>query len=135
MKNPYAGHADFYLLDVWQRRDELDDVERSALRAEMKSRGLDFDPPETAGAPYRNAASGPVGGPCPVCGRPMRAGDVSVHREPGMGLIAHQGLATHLYFRRRGGDETIVFRHTETRPGAMCEDCGSVVVRGCFADE
>jgi hypothetical protein len=132
--NPYVGHSDFYLLDLWQGRAQLKESELQALREEMSQRGLEVDAGPEAAEAYRDAPQVAVGPPCPFCGRPMRDGEVLVQRETGVvAVMAYQGLATHLYFRRKGGDETIVFRHSETRPGAMCEDCGSVIVRGQFA--
>jgi hypothetical protein len=134
--NPYVGHSDFYLLDLWQGRAQLKESELQALREEMSQRGLEVDVGPGAAEPYRQATEGAVGQPCPVCGGRMRDGELSVHKETSeigglprlVGRV--EGLATHLYFRQRGQYDTIVVPYSESRPGALCEDCGSVIVRG-----
>jgi hypothetical protein len=134
--NPYAGHSDFYLLDLWKGRAGLAQAELQALREEMGRRGLDEDPGPVAVEPYREAPEGAVSPhPCPFCGGRMRDGEVSVQKETSevgglprlVGRI--EGLPTHLYFRQRGEYDTLLIRYTESRPGALCEECKSVIVR------
>lgn len=137
--NPCAGHSDFYLLDLWQGRAALAQSELQALREEMSRRHLDEDVAPAAAEPYREVPDDAVLQACPVCGSRMRDGEVSVQKETSdigglprlVGRV--EGLPTHLYFRQRGEYDTIVIRYAESRAGAMCESCGSVIVRGPVA--
>ena len=125
--NPYDRHSDFYLIDLWQARDGLSASDLQALQEEMSHRGLDPEAKPGAVDPYRGGPEEAGTHPCPLCGSRMRDGELTVHRQPGMWLH-NEGYATHLYFRH-GRDETIVFEHKESRPGWMCDDCGTVIVR------
>src|SRR5579883_2530655 len=102
-RSPYEGHADFYLLDLWQQRAELDAMELAALREEMARRGLSIDDADEAG-PYRELPPPERDGPpCPTCGEPTAEGRVV--------------LAAPLRFRRAGErDEKEVFPVAEAPP-------------------
>ena len=143
-RSPYDGHADFYLLDLWQQRAELDPEGVAALRAEMLRRGLEVHEDLPASSdPYRappEAASiegaARTGPPCPTCTRPTVEGKVSIRRPDILGgpAVDWHALGAHCYFTRDGGGaSTIAFRHDETPAALLCEDCGTVVVRGGFA--
>jgi hypothetical protein len=129
---PYDGHADFYLLDLWQQRGELDQEGVAALRGEMLRRGLVVsenlpaasDPYRAPPAPeHEPAEAARTGPPCPTCARPTVEGKVGI---PSVGA--------HCTFTRDGGGgSTIAFRHTDSPAALLCEDCGTVVVKGRFA--
>jgi hypothetical protein len=130
----YEGHNDFYLLDLWQRRAELDQDEIAALREEMSRRDLSVDEGTDEG-PYREAPplrrSGP---PCPVCSQPTAEGRVVLSRTRGLPFpSAEEPVLAECIFRRSGGDPRIVFRHVDSPEALLCDDCGTVVIRGQLA--
>jgi hypothetical protein len=133
-RSPYEGHADFYLLDLWQRRAELDQDEIAALREEMSRRDLSIDEGPEEG-PYREAPpSQRSGPPCPVCARPTAEGRLALARTRGLALLGSEEpvLAECIFRRGGGGDDTVVFRHVDSPDALLCEDCGTVVIRGRF---
>ena len=135
-RSPYDGHADFYLLDVWARRDEMNADEVAVLHEEMSRRGLSVDG-EEGGAPYREPPP-PVDDAraCPVCAGSMTQGQVFTHRSAVVGSLPRgpSGVGAHCYFiGPGGGDATIVFKQHDSPSALLCNGCGTVVIRGHFA--
>jgi hypothetical protein len=134
-RSPYEGHNDFYLLDLWQRRAELDQDEIAALREEMSRRDLSIDEGAEEG-PYREApAPQRTGPPCPVCAQPTAEGRLVLSRTRGLPFLgAEEAVLADCIFRRSGrGDPKVVFRHVDSPEALLCEDCGTVVIRGPLA--
>lgn len=66
---------------------------------------------------------------CPFCNRELAAGTVSSG-----GAKFLSAIPGDVHFTRADGRDEIVLGRHDTRTAWLCDDCGSFVVKGDFAD-
>ena len=103
--------------------DYRDDVAALHARIEMLEAALDVATQRTAGSADAAAAVSR----CPFCGQAMLKGHFKAQG-------ANESFLRASTFLRENGAEDSVTLSITRNPDTMCPDCGTIVLRGRFAD-